>query len=324
MKVIFLFTLACIIYIYIGYRFILKAFVEIFKINKSNYKPTLYNNNILSCSIIICVYNEDKHIKQRVENILELDFPKDMIEVIVASDGSTDKTVEIARMFEPVGIKVISFERNRGRGITQNETVKIAKGEVVVFTDAETRFEKGFLRKILGYFGEERVGCVVGNLGYVGSERGISQAEGFYWRFEKQIRELESKLGILGTGSGACMAVRRELWRDLSPIDDCDFTTPLDVILSGNKVVYAPDALAYDVPPASIIGELRARVRQTSRNLVGTLKRWSWRGWVKFPLVSWGLLSHKLLRWFTPFFLLAAFISNVTLLDEGLTYQAAL
>jgi len=194
-------------------------------------------------------------------------------------------------------------------------TTEIAKNH------AETEFEKSFLRKIVKYFSDKKVGCVVGNLIYKVEDSPISQSEGLYFKFEKKIRELESKLGILATATGACMAVRKNLWKDLTPIDDSDFTTPLDIILQGYKVVYAPDAIAYDIPPSSVKGELKARIRQTSKNLVGTLKRWGWRGWIKHPFVSWGLLSHKILRWFTPFFMIGAFISNLFILDKGIFYQ---
>jgi cellulose synthase/poly-beta-1,6-N-acetylglucosamine synthase-like glycosyltransferase len=324
MKFIFFFSLFCVFYVYFGYFSLLNILVFFFGKKYSYNSSILMNEKNFSVSIIICAYNEEKHIKKRIENLLALEFSKDMLEIIIASDGSTDKTVEIAKEFEPLGVKVVSFDVNRGRGITQNEIMMIAQGEIVVFTDAETEFENGFLKRIVRYFADKRVGCTVGNLIYVGSDTGISQAEGLYWGFEKKIRALESILGILATGSGACMALKRELWKDLTPIDDCDFISPLDVIKSGYRVVYAGDALAYDVPSASIIGEVKARVRQTSRNLVGTVRRWSWRGWIEFPFVTWGLLSHKLLRWFTPFFLLALLASSVFLVGSGLIYEAVL
>jgi len=319
-KLIFWISIFIIFYVYFGYFLILKYLSFLYKkreilISEKQKFPFV--------SIIIAAYNEEKVINKRIENLLQQDYPKDKLEIIVASDGSMDKTVEIAKQFEKHGIKVLDFKQNRGRAAVQNDSIKKAKGEIVIFTDAETEFEKNFLKNIVKYFSDNKVGCVVGNLIYKVKKSSISQSEGFYFKFEKKIRELESNLGILATATGACMAVRKKLWKDLTPIDDCDFTIPLDVILQGYKVVFAKDAIAYDIPPSSIRGELKTRIRQTSKNFIGTLKRWGIKGWIKHPFVSWGLLSHKILRWFTPFFIVGLFISNIFLLNKSWFYKFA-
>jgi hypothetical protein len=118
--------------------------------------------------------------------------------------------------------------------------------------------------------------------------------------------------------------VRAGLWRALGPIDDCDFTTPIDAVLQGYSVVYAPEAVAYDDPPSSARAELRTRIRQTSKNLIGTLRRWGWQGWIKHPVVSWGLISHKILRWFTPFVMVFLILVNILLVGQNLVYLTAL
>jgi len=280
-----------------------------------------YNSYLPSISVMIAAHNEESVIKQRLDNLLALDYPVDKFEVIVVSDGSTDKTAEIASSYKHHGVKVLDFRINRGRAAIQNDGVRAATGEVIVFTDAETVFKSDFIKNVARYFADKSIGCVVGNLVYKTSKSSTSESEGLYWKFEKGLRQLESRIGILATASGACMAVKKDLWRDLTPIDDCDFTTPLDVVLQGYKVTYASDAIAYDFPPSSAKGELKTRIRQTSKNFIGTLKRWEWKGWIQHPFVSWGLLSHKILRWLTPFFMLGAFLSNLLLLDKGTFYQ---
>ena len=318
LKLFFWINVIIIVYVYLGFFCILEILTFVFK-------KRIFSNNKFKTqkypfiSVIIAAFNEEKNIQRRIENLLQQDYPEDKLEIIVASDGSTDRTVEIAKQF--LGVKVLDFKENRGRAAIQNDGVKIAKGEVIVFTDSETEFKKNFLRRITEYFFYEKVGCVVGNLVYQTQGTSISESEGFYWKLEKKLRRLESDLGILATATGACMAVRKNLWRDLTPIDDSDFTTPLDIILQGYRVVYTSDAIAYDIPPSSIMGELKARIRQTAKNLVGTLKHWGWQGWIKHPFVSWGLLSHKILRWLTPFFMIGAFISNLFILDKGIFYQ---
>jgi cellulose synthase/poly-beta-1,6-N-acetylglucosamine synthase-like glycosyltransferase len=321
MPITFFFTSALLIlYVYCVYVIILYAACRV----RGRREQPVRNGTDLTCSVLIPVFNEEKRIKKRIENLLLSDYPVDKMEIIVASDGSYDRTVEFAKTYADEGVKVLEFRSNRGRASVQNDGVREARGEIVIFTDAETVFEKDFIEMITRRFEDPEVGCVVGNLVYETRGTAISSSEGVYFRYEKIIRQMESDLGILATATGACMAVRRELWRDLTPIDDSDFTTPLDVVLQGSSVVYAPDAVAYDVPASTVRGELRSRIRQTSKNLIGTLKRWGWKGWIRHPLVSWGLLSHKILRWLTPFFMLTAFISNLYLLDEGPVYRAAL
>jgi cellulose synthase/poly-beta-1,6-N-acetylglucosamine synthase-like glycosyltransferase len=317
-------SVSVIIYIFALYPLILKWLNALFKRqNKISGVRERHNDSVPRVSILIPAFNEEKRIKKRIENLLASDYPGDKMEIIIASDGSSDRTVEFAEAYADDGVIVLEFKSNRGRASVQNDGVREAGGEIVIFTDAETVFEKDFIKCIKRRFEDPAVGCAVGNLVYDTRNSAISSSEGIYFRYEKMIRQLESDLGILATATGACMAVRRELWRDLTPIDDSDFTTPLDVILQGRRVVYAPDAVAYDVPASTVRGELRSRIRQTSKNLIGTLKRWGVKGWFRHPIVSWGLFSHKILRWLTPFFMLTAFISNLFLLDEGSLYRAA-
>lgn len=317
-KILLIVFIFLILYCYILYNIILALLSYIV-----NNKMVAFGNYLPQyVSIIITAHNEEAVINKRILNLRALDYPDDQFEIIVASDGSTDRTVEIAMQHH--GVIVLDLKPNRGKATTQNDAVKVAKGEIIFFTDAETEFKADFLKNVLRAFSKPNVGCVVGNLIYRQNNNAISYSEGFYWNFEKGLRKLESTLGILSTASGACMAVKKNLWRELSPIDDSDFTTPLDVIQQGQKVVFALEAVAYDIPSSTIKGEFRTRVRQTSKNLIGIMKRWRWTGLVNYPLVSWGIISHKILRWLTPFFLLGILLSNLALMGEGIGYQLLL
>lgn len=301
---------------YIGYILALKLRLLLVRRKTDSVRRT--NSARPTVTVIITAYNEEKAIRQRIENLVDQDYPDGKLEVIVASDGSTDRTVETIRHQERLHVRILGFRDNRGRAAVQNEAVAMARGDIVVFTDAATSFDAEFVKKISVSFVDRRVGCAVGNLVYEKKDTGIGAAEGIYWQFEKKLRNLESKLGLLATGTGACMAVRRRLYRPLSPIDDCDFITPLDVILQGYQVVYVPGARAHDAAASTVRGEIKTRIRQTSRNIVGTLKKWSWTNWFNHPVVSWGLISHKLLRWMTPFLLAGLLVSNFFLVDESL------
>lgn len=314
MKPLFLLAVFTLLYTWAGYPLSLLILAAFVREKVCSRKP------LPRLSVLVAAYNEEKTIENRLQNIIDSDYPKDLLEIVVASDGSSDRTVELASAFG--NVTVLDFPR-RGRSLTHNEAVKRIESPIVILTDSATEFDRSFLATIAGYFSYEKTGCAVGNLIYKTGQSAISECEGKYLSAEKKIRHFESKLNILATGSGACMALRKGLWTDLPPTHDADSAAPLDVIKQGYTVVYAEDALAYDVPPSSVEGEFRARVRQVSQEFVGIIKRLGWRGIIEHPLVSWGLFSHKILRWLTPFFMLIAFATNIFLLGEGPLYRAA-
>lgn len=314
-----LFTLFCV---YIGYYLLLAALVPLFAKRCEGSAVPRAHGQCPSVSVIVVAHNEEAVIASRIENLLALDYPAKSVEYIVASDGSTDHTVEVAQKYSRNGVGVFGFAENRGRAITHNHSVRTAKGDIVVFTDAETRFDPDFLRRVVEPFTDPHVGGVVGNLYYQQEGSYIAASEGIYWRFEKKLRILESKLGILATATGACTAVRKGLWRDLTPIDDVDFTTPLDILLQGHRMHFSDEARAYDTPSISARQEYKVRVRQTSKNLRGTILRWGLAGWYRHPLASAGLVFHKILRWHTFIFMIMVFVANLFLLGEGWPYAA--
>jgi cellulose synthase/poly-beta-1,6-N-acetylglucosamine synthase-like glycosyltransferase len=319
-KFIFWTSIITVIYTWAGYYLLLIALTKINKIRKESFACN-ENSFYFPISIIVTASNEELVIGKRIDDLMEQDYPKDKLEIIIASDGSTDRTVEISKQYANHGVKVLEFQRKRGRGAVQNDAIKTANGDILIFTDAETRFEKDCVKEMVKYFSDSSIGCVVGSLAYtVKKGSSVSESEGLYWDFEKKLRKMENNFGILATATGACMAVRKNLWNQLGAIDDCDFTTPLDVILQGFKIILAAEAIAYDVPAFSAKGELKVRIRQTSTNFVGTLKRWGWIGMIKYPGISWGLLSHKVFRWLTPFFMLGLFLGNFFLLHNNVFY----
>ena len=274
MEVFFWCIFGLIIYAYLGYPLVLGV-IHYIKCNLEICcdlsKKTTLKDFLPRISVIIAAYNEEKNIENRIQNILKQDYILDNIEIIVASDGSTDKTVEIAKKYEKHNVKVLDFRENIGRATVHNNAVDIAKGEILIFTDAETIFEKDFIKEIIAPFYKKDVGCAIGNLKYVSNtNKSVQISEGIYFKFEKFIRKLESDLCILSTGTGACMGVRKNLWENLLPTDDVDFATPLDVIRKGYKVIYVPTAIAYDLPFLSLKREFFARIRQTSKNFFGT------------------------------------------------------
>lgn len=313
--VIFWISVITVIYVYGGYYLFLRllAFARTVTVKKDErFRP--------SVSIIVSAHNEAGSIENRILNLLKLDYPKDKLEIIIGSDGSSDDTAAVSRRYERQGVKVLDFPQNRGKALTHNDCAKAAVGEIIVFTDAESEFDRDFLLKLVSNHADPSVGCVVGRLRFKSVGGAISTSEGLYFRYELAIRALESRTGLLATGTGACFSVRKRLFIPLEPVDDSDFTTPIDCVKAGYRVVYEPDAKAVDRPASGMDEEIRSRIRMTAKNFIGTIRRLGPGFQGKYPLVFWGLVSHKFLRWLTGYFILAAFLSNLALLDSGGLY----
>lgn len=276
----------------------------------------------LRAAVVIACHNEEGRIAARIQDVKRQAGWSPDLRVAVVADRCTDLTAAVAAA--QGGVDVLEIQEGvGGRAAAHNAALRALSVDVAVFTDADTEFSEGFLTEILEPFQDPRVGCVVGSLEYRVQGSGIASSERSYFSLEKRLREAEATLGLLATGTGACMAVRASLFRPLAPAHDVDFVTPLDVVFQGYRVVMAPGAVAWDTPPVTPGGEWRVRIRQTSRNLSGTLRRWwEWRGW-RFPLLTGALFSHKVLRWMTGLFLLGALGSSWVLWGQGALYQAA-
>ena len=270
-------------------------------------------------SIIIAAHNEQETIAEKLQNCLGLAYPHDRLEIMVASDGSTDRTAEIVRTLSARDPRIVWIESDRrlGKSGIQNLAAIKARGEVFLFTDASTRMPSGVLQTMTNDLADPRVGLVTATVFFGHSEDAVEKGQGFYWRYELFLRAAESDLGILATGSGQALLVRRELFRPLPGCYGDDCIMPLDVRLQGFRVVQDRLAIVYDTMPHSIEGELRARIRMTARNWAGTLSRPALLNPLRFPLTSVGLVSHKLLRWLTPFFLAAILLSSAILAFQG-------
>ncbi len=302
---IFYFSMGMLLCIWILYPVVLLALSRFIR-QSGSYSGRKFLNE--SVSVIIAAHNEENNLKKRCENILSQTVDCD-IEIIIASDGSTDNSCQAVEGID--GVKFIDIQPQVGRSGAHNIAVKQAKGDIIVFTDADTEFEEAFLRKVLLPFSDTWVGFVSGTLVFRNTDsHSVSESVGLYWKFEMFLRRLETELGIHVFGSGACCAVRKELYKEIPPTGDVDFITPLDVVLEDRKCVHV-DAYAYDELPGSPKKEFNARVRMTAKNFSGTILRWGMMSVFRHPILSLVLFFHKIGRWFTSFFLIAVFVSNM-------------
>ena len=265
-------------------------------------------------TVLLTVHNEQDVILKRIANLLECDYPADRLNVLVASDGSTDQTSDLVRSIEDNRVRLIETP-GLGKTGTQNLALKKVNSDIVVFTDADIVFDHQFFNRIAERFRDVRVGAVDGRLLYSSSASDSTiNSQGFYWNYEMKVRRLESQLGWLAVVAGASFAVRRELLQPMESSIGEDCIVPLDVVKQGYLVVHEPTAIAYNAFEEGVGLTLRRRIRQTLRNWQGTWSRPELLNPLRHPFYALALWSHKLLRWLSPVFLLVALVTSSWLL----------
>jgi cellulose synthase/poly-beta-1,6-N-acetylglucosamine synthase-like glycosyltransferase len=270
-------------------------------------------------TLIISAYNEEGVIEEKIKNSLSLDYPEGLLEVIVVSDGSGDGTVEAVKRFSERGVILKHYEGRIGKTSCLNRTVPGATGEIIVFTDANSRFDAGAIRELVRHFADENVGFVTGGTRYVSEEDG-TESVGFYTRLEQKIKGLESRTNSCVGADGAIFAIRKGLYRPLKSTDINDLVIPFKVIQQGYAGVYSPEAFCTERTAGSTKGEFNRQVRITTRTIRAVLGHFGLLNPLRFGLFSFFLLSHKLLRLMVPPFMLFALLANVPLLLFGYIY----
>jgi cellulose synthase/poly-beta-1,6-N-acetylglucosamine synthase-like glycosyltransferase len=263
-------------------------------------------------SLIISAHNEAKTISAKLENSLQLDYPKEKLEIIVASDGSTDGTNEIVASFQDRDIKLFDYER-AGKTGTQNKAVKEAKGEIIVFSDANSIYNEDALKKLIRNFGNGNIGCVCGQLVYKDRGSHVGFAEGFYWDYEKKLKEYESRISSLIGANGAIYAIRKELYIEIGDHLISDLIEPLEIYRKGKRVVYEPEAVSFETSSLSYEEEFKRKVRILTRSIQGILYMKDLFNPLRYGIFAFQILIHKLFRYLVPVFLITGFISLIFL-----------
>ena len=308
---IFFASLVTIFYIYAGYPIVLWV-MKALKMNdlprKHAIEPTV--------TILVPAYNEASCIQDTIMNKLSLEYPSDKFEVLVVSDGSTDGTDEIVRRIGSDKVRLLRQEPRAGKTAAINMAVPEANGEIIVFSDANSIYERDALKAMVSNFADERVGYVTGKMIYVKPD-GLNMGDGcsLYMRYENVLRSLETSVGSVVGVNGGIDSIRKSLYKRMNPDQLPDFVLPLKVIEQGYRVVYEPEAILKEQSLKSSHDEYRMRVRVSLRALWALSDMRDLLNVRRYGLYSWQLFSHKHLRYLAYLFMLLAYVSNLFLVS---------
>ena len=305
MPVLFWLSLTVLAYIYVGYPLLVWALATLVGREPAR-KPITP-----AVSLLIPAYNEETHIEAKLRNSLTLDYPKVKLEIVVASDGSTDRTNALVRTFKDDGVKLLIMRDNIGKSAMLSRTVPLLRGEIIVFSDASSELEPNALKQIVRSFADRTVGCVSGLYRLRGGATDLrSEGEGLYWRYETFIKRQESRLHSILGAHGAFYAIRQERFTRLgdATIND-DYIVPMRIVQQGYRAVYDPSAVSWEREHASVEGEFARRRRIAAGNCQQIVEL---RGMLN-PMHGWVALSffsHKVLRTLAPLFMLTLLIAS--------------
>ncbi len=312
---VFWVSAAVVFYAYVGYPAVLRVLA------RGNVGPipprTRADAGLPTVSVLIVAHNEEHIIRERLQNLLSLDYPAEKLELAIASDGSRDRTTAIVTEYAHRSIRLFAYEKNAGKAAALDATVPQLRGDLAVLSDANTMMDVHALRNLARWFDDPTIGVVCGKLVLTDPATGLN-VDSMYWRYETFLKRYEGKIGGLLGANGAIYAIRRSLFPGIhsSTIVD-DFVIPLVArIRSGCQIIYDESAIAFEETPPDIGMEFRRRARIgagdfQSLALIGRIMN------PRYGAVAFTFISHKLLRWLCPFFLIALAAANVVLADRG-------
>jgi cellulose synthase/poly-beta-1,6-N-acetylglucosamine synthase-like glycosyltransferase len=315
--IVFWVSAGLILYAHVGYPALLGVLARLRARAPQRFSPA--DEELPSVSVIVAAYAEHEVIAERVANLRALTYPADRLELIVACDGSPDATAERARA---AGADLVLELPRGGKIRAQDAAVERARGEIVAFSDANVTWEPDALERLVGPFADPRVGYVCGEVRLVDA-RGSNQ-EGLYWRYELALRGLESRLRSVTGGNGAIYATRREAYLVVDPIMGHDLSFPFNMVKRGWLALAVPEAQASEKMVPSIEGEFARKRRMMSHTWPIVLRggMLSPRGYD--PLYAFMIVSHRILRYLTPFLHVIALAANVALVGQGWVYAVTL
>jgi len=316
-KSLFWISVLMIFYAYLGYP-ILLWIISGFKNSQRKTELKRFEPKV---SLLISVYNEESVIEDKILNSLTLDYPKNLFEIVVISDGSNDRTHAIAAGYASKGVFLRHYEGRSGKTACLNKAVPLAKGDIIVFSDANSKYDKAAIKRLVNNFIDETIGFVTGTTKYISNDgERILDSIGVYSRIEQFTKRLESNIGSCVGADGAIFAIRKHLYRSLKDFDINDFVVPLNVIKQGFRGVFEEEAFCIEKTAKSTKGEFNRQVRITNRTIRAIVNNRKLFNPFEFGIFSFQLLSHKVCKLMVPFFMLLFFFTNLLLIRDSFLY----
>jgi biofilm PGA synthesis N-glycosyltransferase PgaC len=304
---------------YVGFGIVVLFLSYFFKKNHQTKEITP------SVSFIIAAFNEEKIIRQKILNDLALQYPKDKIEIIIVSDGSSDNTPNIVSEYQSAGVISLHRPERQGKTAALNRAVLLAKNEILVFSDANSMFRPNAISKLVRHFADEQIGGVCGRKSVLtNNERVASGGDNLYWKYESALKQAESNLGSIPTADGEIFALRKELYQAIDPqIINDDMAITLNVLAKKKRVIYDQEAITEEEASITLKDDFNVK----SRMVYGGIQILSLYSSALNPAKSLFALQfffHKTLRYFMWFLLLLIFILNLLCLNEHIFFKVFL
>lgn len=306
-----------IFFSYFGYPLTLAVLVKI------DSKKVKKESIFYPITLIITACNEEKRIREKLDNTSALDYPSNLLQVIIASDGSTDATNDIVQEYAEHGFELLALSERQGKENAQKEAVSHATGDVIVFSDVATRIDPHGLRAIAANFADTSIGCV-SSVDKVLGKDGQPCGEGAYVRYEMWLRDLESKVSSLVGLSGSFFAARKEVCQDFSGEMQSDFRTVLNSMKLGLRGVSDPNAIGYYPDVADNKREFDRKIRTVLRGQTVFFKNLEFLNIFRYGIFAYQYFCHKLLRWLVPVFMVIALVVNLILAFSAVFYTVIL
>jgi cellulose synthase/poly-beta-1,6-N-acetylglucosamine synthase-like glycosyltransferase len=318
-EMVFWLSAAALFYTYFGYPLLLFIVSRLHPrtVERAEFMPTV--------TVIITAYNEERDLAAKLENTLALNYPRELLEVIVVSDCSTDGTDHIVRQFATRGVRLCRQPQRLGKTTAQNAAVEQARGDIVLFSDATSIYQPDVVRAMMPSFADPTVGCVAGRLIYVDpADSRVGRGARSYWSYETFLKKHESRACSLIGASGCLYAVRRSAYVPLYPEACSDFIIATRMVEQGLRAVYEPTAVCTEETNRRTDREMKMRVRVIAQTFTDLWRHRAMMNPLRSGFYAVQLLSHKVMRYFVPFFLLAILAASVVLAPHSLFFLAAL
>ncbi|MDY3373067.1 MAG: glycosyltransferase family 2 protein [Terrisporobacter othiniensis] len=322
MKIVFLVSMFLILHAFIGYPLSLIILNKFLKVNKLNidkeYEPYI--------SIIIPAHNEESVIENKLKNLIELEYPSNKVEIIIASDNSTDNTNKIVTKFirnnKEENITLYEVHERKGKTNAQNEAVRACNGEIIIFSDANSMLKEDSLIELVKFMSDETVAYVSGQLVYTnGDTSNSSNTESTYWNYDLFMREVESKFGSITAGNGAIYAIRKSDYVEFDPIKCHDSEMPIESVLMRKRAVYNKKAIAYEKAGETSEDEFKRKVRMSRDILCVHYEKLQKYNFFKYGWFSYFYFCHRHLRNSLFILHILLFISNLFIMNENIIFM---